>query len=200
MKRISWTANGSLLQATPIPLLPGTTWPPLIRTLAASGDAIPLHETNYVASTPGRSAGQPDFLAQPNEVAVVQQDKRWVRQVILLHERTRADGRRTIGPGHPDSLGYRNNLATAYLEAGRIREAADLLEHTWEDKKEEKTGFGRPQYPQVPEQPGYCVPRDWPHTASRQVARQMPLPTVSVHCGSTHGTTEIVRRTLPLLK
>ena len=64
-------------------------------------------------------------------------------RVFLLHERTRADGRRTIGAGHPDSLGYLNNLATAYLEAGRMGEAAFFLECTWEEKTE-KLGKDHP--------------------------------------------------------
>ena len=62
---------------------------------------------------------------------------------IPLHELTRADGKRTIDVGHPDVLGYQNNLATAYLEAGYIDKATRLLKLTYDDKQR-KLGPGHP--------------------------------------------------------
>ena len=39
-----------------------------------------------------------------------------------------------LGPGHPDALASRNNLAGAYREAGRLDEAIALFEQTLEDR------------------------------------------------------------------
>jgi len=37
-----------------------------------------------------------------------------------------ADRERILGPGHPDTLTTRNNLAIAYQDAGRLDEAESL--------------------------------------------------------------------------
>lgn len=104
-------------------------------------EAIALHEMNLAASAP--DAGQPGSPIRPNRPVAVRRDKRRVGQTIPLHERTRGDGRRTIGAGHPDSLGYQNNLAIAYLKADRIREATAKLTRLFKDK-EDILGRGHP--------------------------------------------------------
>ncbi len=86
--------------------------------------AIPLHEKNLDL----------EALTPWNEPPMIPDGMNRVSRLRPLHERTRADGNRTIRAGHPDFLGYQNNLATAYLEAGRAREATTLLEHTCRDK------------------------------------------------------------------
>ena len=40
-----------------------------------------------------------------------------------------------LGPDHPDTLASRNNLATAYQEAGRAAEAIPLHEQTLADRE-----------------------------------------------------------------
>ena len=161
-------------------------------------DAIPLHETNVAASRPSHGAGRPDFLTPLSEAAVVQRDrdKRWGRQATLLHERTRADGRRTIGAGHPDSLGYQNNLATAYLEAGRVSEAATLLESACEEK-EEKLGRDHPST--LNSQSNLAIA--YLETGRTQQAIRLLADTLA-DCerilGPTHSTTKIIRRNLAI--
>ena len=49
-------------------------------------------------------------------------------EAIRLHEETLADRERVLGPDHPDTLKSRNNLASAYQEAGRTAEAMSLHE------------------------------------------------------------------------
>ncbi|WP_309313448.1 tetratricopeptide repeat protein [Actinomyces oris] len=39
-----------------------------------------------------------------------------------------------LGPGHPDALASRNNLASAYQDAGRLHEAITLYEQTLDDR------------------------------------------------------------------
>ena len=125
--------------------------------------AIAEYERNLADRVRTLEPDHPDTLASRNNLATAYQDAGRVWQAIalheknlkldqpilgghdnartlritdlrLLHERTRADGNRTIRAGHPDYLGYRNNLATAYLEAGRVHEATVLLERTCEEK------------------------------------------------------------------
>jgi Tetratricopeptide repeat len=45
---------------------------------------------------------------------------------IALYERTLADRERVLGDTHPQTSASRNNLATAYQDAGRLDEAEDL--------------------------------------------------------------------------
>ena len=44
-------------------------------------------------------------------------------EAITLLEQTLADRERVLGADHPDTLRTRNNLATAYRDAGRAAEA-----------------------------------------------------------------------------
>ena len=47
-------------------------------------------------------------------------------EAIPLLERTLAGYERLPGPGHPNALGSRNNLAAVYQDAGRTAEAIPL--------------------------------------------------------------------------
>lgn len=58
-----------------------------------------------------------------------------VGDVIALHDSILADGERAIGTSHPDRLGYENNLATAYLQSGRLSDAIAWLERNLNDKE-----------------------------------------------------------------
>ena len=53
-------------------------------------------------------------------------------QAITLFEKNLADSERILGPDHPDTLTSRNNLASAYQNAGRL-EAIDLFEQNLTD-------------------------------------------------------------------
>ena len=48
-------------------------------------------------------------------------------------ERLLADSERVMGDAHPDTLRTRNDLASAYLEAGRVAGGDPLLERTLAD-------------------------------------------------------------------
>jgi tetratricopeptide (TPR) repeat protein len=50
------------------------------------------------------------------------------QQAIAVGESLTVDLERLLGSGHPDTLTTRNNLATAYQDAGRVAEAIALLE------------------------------------------------------------------------
>jgi hypothetical protein len=52
---------------------------------------------------------------------------------LPLYERTLADCERILGPGHPDTLASRGNLAHAYHTAGRLTEALTVFERTLAD-------------------------------------------------------------------
>jgi tetratricopeptide (TPR) repeat protein len=52
-----------------------------------------------------------------------------------LGESVLADYERVLGPDHPDTLGFRNNLAYAYEEAGRLAEAITLHQRTLADSE-----------------------------------------------------------------
>ena len=52
-----------------------------------------------------------------------------------MHEQTLAAYERVLGPDHPDTLDSRNNLATAYQDAGRLDEAISLHEQTLADRE-----------------------------------------------------------------
>ena len=54
---------------------------------------------------------------------------------ILIAEPLLADQERVLGADHPDILATRNNLAVAYLDAGRTAEAITLLEQTLADRE-----------------------------------------------------------------
>ena len=54
-------------------------------------------------------------------------------QAIVIGERLVADQERVLGPDHPDTLASRNNLAVAYLDAGRLDEAISLHEQNLPD-------------------------------------------------------------------
>jgi tetratricopeptide (TPR) repeat protein len=56
-------------------------------------------------------------------------------QAIDYGEALVADAKRVLGPDHPDTLASRNNLALAYVDAGRLDEAITLLERTVADRK-----------------------------------------------------------------
>ena len=47
-----------------------------------------------------------------------------------MHEQTLAARERVLGPEHPSTLASRDNLASAYQDAGRIAEAITLHEQT----------------------------------------------------------------------
>ena len=53
----------------------------------------------------------------------------------MLLERTLADCERVLGSDHPGTLASRNNLALAYVAAGRAAEAIVLLERTLADRE-----------------------------------------------------------------
>ena len=55
-----------------------------------------------------------------------------------------ARARLAAGPEHPDTLTSRNNLAAAYVDAGRAAEAIPLLEHTLA-ARERVLGFDHPR-------------------------------------------------------
>ena len=127
-------------------------------------EAIKEYEKNLADRARILGADHPDTLASRNNLATAYQDAGRPWQAITLyernlgvkplgsahdhanilrlqisprlplHERTRADGKRTIRAGHPDFLGYQNNLATAYLELGHIREATEWMKRTLEEK------------------------------------------------------------------
>ena len=48
----------------------------------------------------------------------------------FVDKQTLADRERVLGPDHPDTLTSRNNLAYAYVAAGRAAEAIPLHEQT----------------------------------------------------------------------
>ena len=52
---------------------------------------------------------------------------------IPLHVRALTDREHILGDNHPDTLMSRNNLATAYLDAGRLDDAIPLLERALTD-------------------------------------------------------------------
>jgi hypothetical protein len=54
-------------------------------------------------------------------------------QAIPLLEQTLAESIGVPGPEHPGMLAARSNLASAYLDAGRLDEAIPLLEQTLAD-------------------------------------------------------------------
>ena len=54
-------------------------------------------------------------------------------QAIVAGETVVADFERVLGPDHPDTLASRNNLANAYVAAGRAGEAIPLFEQTLAD-------------------------------------------------------------------
>ncbi len=56
-------------------------------------------------------------------------------QAILTGEPLTADYARVLGPDHPDTLQSRNNLAAAYVAAGRAAEAIPLHEQTLATRK-----------------------------------------------------------------
>jgi Tetratricopeptide repeat len=56
-------------------------------------------------------------------------------QAIVVGEPLTADLERVLGPDHPSTLASRNNLAGAYLEAGRAAEAIPLFEQVLADRE-----------------------------------------------------------------
>ena len=52
-----------------------------------------------------------------------------------MHEQTLTDRERVLGPDHPDTLITRNNLATAYRDAGRLEEPSPCYEQTLTDRE-----------------------------------------------------------------
>jgi tetratricopeptide (TPR) repeat protein len=58
-----------------------------------------------------------------------------ISRAIPLLERTLADTERVLGPDHRDTLQSRNNLATAYQEAGRLDDALPLHQQTLADRE-----------------------------------------------------------------
>ena len=58
-----------------------------------------------------------------------------LEQAINLFKQTLADGERILGPDHPDTLTFRNNLARAYQNAGRLDEAIDLFKQNLTDSE-----------------------------------------------------------------
>jgi len=56
-------------------------------------------------------------------------------QAILAGEPLTAECERVLGPDHPDTLTSRNNLAYAYVSAGRAAEAIPLHEQTLADRE-----------------------------------------------------------------
>ena len=56
-------------------------------------------------------------------------------QAIRVAEPLLADRERILGPDHPDTMASRNNLATAYRDAGRAAEAIPLHERTLADSE-----------------------------------------------------------------
>ena len=49
-------------------------------------------------------------------------------QAIALYEQTFTDSLRILGPGHPNTEIFRNNLASAYQAAGRSEDATALFD------------------------------------------------------------------------
>jgi len=56
-------------------------------------------------------------------------------QAIEYGEALVADSERVLGQTHPETLTSRNNLASAYQDAGRLGEAIPLYEHTLADSE-----------------------------------------------------------------
>ena len=128
---------------------------------AGRDGAVELYERNLEDRERILGTDHPDTRASRNNLAAAYQDAGLIEKAIQLHEQnlpaimgiivtgqsdrnsltiplhelTRADGKRTIRVGHPDVLGYQNNLATAYFEAGYIDEATRLLERTYNEKQ-----------------------------------------------------------------
>jgi tetratricopeptide (TPR) repeat protein len=97
-------------------------------------EAITLHENNPVMRHLILASGHAEPLSRDDIPTVTSVGVNGISQFRLIHERTRADGNRTIRAGHPDFLGYLNNLATAYLEAGRLSKADEYLGHAHSEK------------------------------------------------------------------
>src|ERR1019366_1304498 len=84
--------------------------------------------TGHLAAYPAIAAGQPEadlltlqawagwYLTQVSDTS----------RAIPMLEQALTDYQRLRGPGHPDTLTSRNNLATAYRAAGRLDEAIYL--------------------------------------------------------------------------
>jgi tetratricopeptide (TPR) repeat protein len=99
-------------------------------------NAIPLHEANLALFQEHRGASSLPGIALRGTAPADSLHAAPLSYAIPLHEYARADGQRIIRTGHPDLLGYQNNLATAYLEADRVGEAVRLLELTCEGKRQ----------------------------------------------------------------
>jgi tetratricopeptide (TPR) repeat protein len=98
--------------------------------------AIPLHAENLTLCPEHQDTGSSSWIALPSTPTADGLHAAPVSGAIPLHEYARADGQRIIRTGHPDFLGYQNNLATAYLEADRVGEAVGLLELICEGKRQ----------------------------------------------------------------
>ncbi len=78
-----------------------------------------------------------------------------------LHQQTLAASERMLGPDHPDTLASRNNLATAYHEAGRAAEAITLRQQTLA-ASERMLGPRSHRHPGLAEQPRRGLPGGGP--------------------------------------
>ena len=77
----------------------------------------------------GTAPTAPEALAALGQLAHVLRHRGRLDPEVLEMARTASDGLvRALGPDHPDTLDSRNNLAVAYLQAGRAAEAIAALE------------------------------------------------------------------------
>ncbi len=98
--------------------------------------AILLHEANLARFHRHRDPSSTSGIVPRGTPPADSLHAAFLSCAIPLHEYARADGQRIIHSGHPDLLGYQNNLATAYLEADRVDEAVRLLELTCQGKRQ----------------------------------------------------------------
>jgi tetratricopeptide (TPR) repeat protein/tRNA A-37 threonylcarbamoyl transferase component Bud32 len=86
----------------------------------------------------------PEALTAADELAHILRHRGRLDAEVLEMAKSAAEGlARILGPDHPDTLTSRNNLALAYLDAGRTAEAITLLEANLK-QQESKLGPDHP--------------------------------------------------------
>jgi tetratricopeptide (TPR) repeat protein len=96
--------------------------------------------------TPDARSGEvPRIISSLQSVKLSDTSSRSVREAveriaetikIISVENTVSQTERTLGPDHPDTIMARNNLADAYLSAGRLEPAIALMERTLQDHEQ----------------------------------------------------------------
>jgi tetratricopeptide (TPR) repeat protein len=107
-------------------------------------EAVELTERNLADRKRLLGPDHPDTLASRNNLARVieaagvsetrgSRAAHLFREAVDLYERNLTNRERVLGRYHPDTLASRNNLAVAYILAGRFREAVVLYERNLAD-------------------------------------------------------------------